>query len=64
MARYLRVDVEGPVVGSGRIVYTALDGATDYTDKDLEEIAQDVVNSVYSWGHSVVDESEVPENDR
>lgn len=60
--KYLRVTVEGPY--DTTTVYEALDPLTEYTEKDLLEIGQDVVQNVYTWGHAVVDESEVPDGDR
>lgn len=63
--KYLRVDIEGCVIGCcSEPIYTALDGLTEYTDKDLVEIGQDIVNEQHSWGYEVVDENEVPENER
>jgi len=65
MARYLRIDIEGCVVGCcPDPVYAKLDGLTEYSEKDLERIGQDEANEVHSWGYSVVDESEVPVKER
>ena len=64
MAKYLKVSIEGPVIGSDVTHYEKLDGLTGYTEKDLDQIAADVVANYYSYGGSVVDESEVPEGDR
>lgn len=64
MTKYLRVDIEGCVVGCcAEPVYTALDADT-YTEDELLQIGQDTANEVHSWGHRVVDEDEVPEKYR
>ena len=62
--KYLRVDIEGPTIGSDQTEYVALDDDKTYSEKDLEDLGQDAVNQVCTWGGSVVDESEVPENER
>lgn len=62
--KYLRVHIEGPVVGSDVTHYEPMDGVTEYTERDLDEIAAEAVQNYYSYGHKVVDESEVPEGDR
>ena len=63
--KYLRVDIEGCVVGCcNEPLYTALDPLTEYTEDDLLNIGQDMANEQHSWGHRVVDEDEVPERDR
>lgn len=64
MVRYLRVDIEGCNVGCGLTLFSALDPMTEYTDADLEEIGQDLANEQHSWGWEVVEEDEVPENER
>lgn len=61
--KYLRVQVEGPVIGSNRTVFEPLEDR-EYDEKELDEISQDLAAEVFSWGHSVVDESEVPESER
>jgi hypothetical protein len=64
MASYLKVYIEGKFVGTDTTVYEKLDDLTLYSPEELEGIAQDIVNNEYSWGHEVVDESEVPEEGR
>lgn len=67
---YLKVHIEGPYVSDDHTRYELIDGYKDedgevlWSNEELEERAQDVVNQVYSWGHSVVPESEVPEDER
>lgn len=62
--KYLRIDIEGCVIGCcSEPLYGALEG-DDYDDDDLASIGQDMVNEQHSWGFSVVDEAEVPESDR
>ncbi|AFO10925.1 hypothetical protein ELB20_59 [Streptomyces phage phiELB20] len=62
--KYLKVDIEGKFVGSDVTLYARLDGDEEYTDADLDEIAQNLVNEEYPWGQSIVDERDVPEGDR
>ena len=62
--KYLKVDIEGPVIGSDSTEYVALDDGKTYSEEELIEIGQDAVNQVFTWGTSVVDESEVPESER
>lgn len=62
--KYLKVHIEGPVVGSDVTHYEPLDALTEYTEKELDEIAAEVVQNYYSYGHSAVDEDEVPVGDR
>lgn len=60
--KYLRVNISGRY--GDEHVYERLDPLTEYSEKDLEEIGQDLVNQEYSWGVEVVDEEEVPEDER
>lgn len=60
--KYLKVIVEGP--SRTHTVYEALDPITEYTEADYEAIGLDLVQNVFSWGHSVVDRDEVPVGDR
>ena len=62
--KYLKVDIEGKFVGSDVTLYARLDGDEEYTDADLDEIAQNLVNEEFPWGQSVVDERDVPEGER
>jgi hypothetical protein len=63
--KYLRVDIEGCVQGCcNQPVYARLDPLTEYSDKDLGEIAQEEANEVHSFGYRLVDESEVPKGER
>ncbi|MEX1655555.1 hypothetical protein ABZ960_20640 [Streptomyces pseudovenezuelae] len=62
--RYLKVDIEGKYVGTDQTIYQPLDEGLEYTAEDLERWAQDIVNQEYSWGHDVVDEADVPEDQR
>lgn len=65
MTWYLQVHIEGPYVNDDHTRYEELDGEPgDWSDEELESLAQDVVNQVYTWGHKVVPESEVPEGER
>lgn len=62
--KYLRIDIEGCVQGCcDSPLYAGLSDPP-YTEDQLLQIGQDMVNEVHSWGHSVVDEDEVPERDR
>lgn len=60
--RYLRVDIEIPYDSTA--VFTPLDPLTEYTDKDLEQLAEDLFHNECNYGYSVVDESDVPEGER
>ncbi|AVO22544.1 hypothetical protein PBI_PAEDORE_61 [Streptomyces phage Paedore] len=62
--KYLKVEIEGKFVGSDVTLYARLDGDEEYTDADLDEIAQNLVNEEFPWGQSVVDERDVPEGER
>ena len=62
--RYLKVDIEGKYIGDDRTIYQPLDEGVEYTDADLEQYAQDVVNQEFAWGHDVVSEDQVPESER
>lgn len=62
--KYLRVHIEGPVVGSDVTAYERLDDLTVYMPNTLKEMAADIVSNYYSYSHSVVDEAEVPERER
>lgn len=62
MTKYLRVDIERGLAGQDVTEYHQLEG--DETNKDLEEIAADVLANYCSYGHSIVDESDVPANQR
>ncbi|ATI18761.1 hypothetical protein SEA_DAUDAU_60 [Streptomyces phage Daudau] len=62
--RYVKVDIEGKFIGSDVTVYAPLEDGVEYTPDEIEDIAQDLVNQEYTWGHDVVDESEVPEDER
>lgn len=64
MTKYLKVEIEGKYVGQDTTVYQPLEDGEEYSEKELKEWAQDLVNQEYSWGHSVVDEDEVPEDER
>ncbi|MGW0682905.1 hypothetical protein ACWD2L_06025 [Streptomyces sp. NPDC002754] len=64
MTKYLRVDIEGCVIGCcNDPTYEALDADT-YTDDELLTLGQDVANEQHSWGCAVVDEVDVPESHR
>lgn len=62
MSRYLRIDIEGPYVGTDRTSYVELTG--DETEAVLDEIAYDAYLEYASYGYSVVDEGDVPEGER
>ncbi len=61
MKKYLRVSIDN---GSGQsvVVYEELDG--DESESDREESAADIFSMYCSYGHEVVDESDVPEDER
>lgn len=62
MKKYLKINIEGCVQGCCiHPEYVELDYLTKYSEEDLLEIGQAAANEVHSWGHSVVDVSEVPE---
>jgi hypothetical protein len=63
VTKYLKVEIEGKYVGQDVTVYQPLDDE-EYSEKELEEWAQDLVNNEFTWGHSVVDEEDVPEDER
>lgn len=58
--KYLRVDVEMP--HDSQSVFEELAG--DETDEQLDRIAADCLATLVTYGYSVVDESEVPEDER
>jgi len=59
--KYLRISIEqGP--SEGVIVYEPLDG--NETEEELEQQAADYFHNYCSYGFSVVDESEVPKDER
>lgn len=62
--RYLKVTIETPF--DTLVRYTPLDDGTEYSQADLIQIGQDLVNEVCSWGigERLLDESEVPEGER
>lgn len=60
MTKYLKVVIEGKYESETH--YMELEDK-EYTDSELLQIGQDCVNEQYSWGQSVVDESEVPEGE-
>ena len=60
--RYLRVVINTPYDSS--YVYEPLDQLSEYTEKDLDSIAQDIFYNEYNYGFDVVDESDVPEHER
>lgn len=62
--RYLKVTIETPY--DAHVRYTPLDDKAEYTQEDLLQIGQDVVNEFCSWGIGdvLLDESEVPEGER
>jgi hypothetical protein len=62
--RYLKVTIETPY--DTLVRYTPLDDDKEYSGTDLIQIGQDTVNEVCSWGigETLLDESEVPEEER
>ena len=62
MARYLRVDIE--TIHDSYPVFDRLDDLTEYTENELEEVAEVLFGNECNYGYSVVDESEVPAEDR
>lgn len=60
--KYLKVTVNSRY--GDETLYTPLDEGAEYTESDLLEIGQDLMNNEFSWGMEEVDESEVPEGDR
>jgi hypothetical protein len=64
VTEYIRVDVEGCVQGCcNDPLYGRLDNPP-YTEDQLLEIGQDMVNEQHSWGYHVVNEEDVPEDER
>ncbi len=62
MARYLRVDIDRGLAGQDVTEYIELDG--DETEDDRNQMAADAFANHCSYGHSVVDESDVPTGER
>ena len=62
--RYLKVTIETP--HDTIVRYTPLEDGVEYSEADLLQIGQDIVNEVCSWGigEGAIDESEVPEEER
>lgn len=61
MKKYLKVVIDGKY--DSETHYIELEDQ-EYTEAELLQFGQDIVNEQYSWGQSVVDESEVPEGER
>jgi hypothetical protein len=62
MPKYLQVDIERNLAGCDVTEYIVLDGGE--TDADLSEIAAGVFANYCTYGYVVVDESEVPDDER
>jgi hypothetical protein len=64
VTKYLRVTISGPY--NEEIRYVPLDDGVEYSWEELQQIGQDVVNEVYSWGidEELLDEEDVPEEGR
>lgn len=62
--KYLKVEIEGKFTSSDITAYTPLDPLTEYSDVDLRELGQEIVNNELPWGYEVVDEDDVPEGER
>ena len=62
--KYLRVSLETPYDSVD--LYAPLEDGREYSQEELLEAGQDMVNNWCSWGigDGPVDESEVPENER
>lgn len=58
--KYLKVHIETPTDQAD--LYAQLD--SEFTEKQLLEIGQDMVNEYASWGFDLVDASDVPEGNR
>ncbi len=62
MKKYLRVDIERGIAGEDVTVFHPLDG--DETEADRKQTAADIFQDKCNYGFSVVDESDVPEDQR
>lgn len=63
---YLKVHIEGPHIGDDHTRYEELEDhdLEPWSESELLSRGQDIVNEVYTWGHSVVPEEDVPEGER
>lgn len=63
--KYLKVHTDGCHHNCGFTVYDRLDPLTEYSEQELTQIAQDMFNEHFgNWSQDVVDEDEVPEQER
>lgn len=60
--KYLRVDIDRGIAGQDVTEFIPLDG--NESEKDFEELAADAFHNECNYGFSVVDTSEVPEDQR
>lgn len=60
--KYLRIDIEHGLAGQDITTFIALDGDED--DDDHNQMASDTFFNECNYGYSVVDESDVPEDQR
>jgi len=62
MSKYLRVDIDRGIAGQDATEYREIDG--DETDDELNDTAAEMFANHCSYGYSVVDESDVPEDEQ
>lgn len=61
---WLKVAIEGCHPGCDADLYTELDPLTRYTEKELLDIGQDMVNERHSWGIELIEDDAVPDGER
>lgn len=66
MKKYLKVHIEGPCINDDVTKYEELEDYDEspWTEAELLDRAQEMVNETYTWGHDVVNEEDVPEGER
>ncbi len=62
MTKYLRVDIDRGLAGCDVTEFYEIVG--DETDEQLKVFAKEVFTNHCTYGYSVVDESDVPANER
>lgn len=67
MTKYLKISIDGPYINSNRTHYEEVSDDYDAGGKDREDASQRLEEAVWDYVEAyseVVDESEVPEDER
>ena len=62
MGKYLRVDIDTPY--GSETEYEYIENPEELTEDQLASLAQEVMSNRYSCGGTLVDESEVPDDQK